>query len=207
MHRFLTACQTALADSDQPAARTVLHLLRDAAPPNNRPAPGDHPDRPKACKHLEATLASAETTDLADSLAQVQGQLTWWAPAPGMLTSHMEDRNAAVEIVGPEAVWRSDALRLGVFLIAPDTTYPLHSHAAEEIYMPISGAGEWQIVPGPVIARAPGDLIHIAPWQAHAIRTGPAPLLMLWAWFGDISFDAYRTEPDALDIDGRPRFG
>ena len=46
-------------------------------------------------------------------------------------------------------------------------------------------------------------IVH-EPFQPHAMRTESEPLLTLWAWQDDISFESYRFEPDGVDANGVP---
>lgn len=116
----------------------------------------------------------------------------------------MDGRYAFAEIVGPDASFESRELRFGAFLLAPNTFYPLHSHAADEFYIPISGKGRWRIGTEPYELKSLGSIVHVPSWVPHAIRCDGEPLLMLWAWFGDIDFEAYQIEPDAFDAFGHP---
>jgi hypothetical protein len=80
----------------------------------------------------------------------------------------------------------SDRLASGFLLLGPDTLYPRHRHAAEEIYLPLVGAAEWQ--QGDTVWRRhpAGTVIHHRSEEPHAMRTGAEPLLALYLWRGNL---------------------
>ena len=96
------------------------------------------------------------------------------------------------EILGPKARQPSRRIACGFLLLGPDTLYPRHRHAAEEIYLPLSGTAHWQQGDGNWRRRAPGALIHHLGGEPHAMRTVDAPLLALYLWRGaDLSQPAH----------------
>ncbi len=89
------------------------------------------------------------------------------------------------ELVGLSGPVPAQRLACGVLLLAPGVTYPPHHHEADEIYVPLSGTAEWRQGAQPWELRAPGSVIHHAPNQSHAMRTGATPLLALYLWHSD----------------------
>jgi len=156
------------------------------------------PDQmPVACSFLNEAFASRNSISLTEDLSAIATNLTLWGAPRGELTESMDERHAHSEIVGPDSGLKTDLLRLGAFILAPYTNYPLHSHEAEEIYLPISGDGEWRMQQIDYVVYRPGSIVHVEPWKPHAIRSGKEPLLMLWAWYGSIDFGAYRLEDES----------
>ena len=89
-----------------------------------------------------------------------------------------------------------DPIRIGLLLQRGDIAYPGHAHDAEEFYFILSGESHWRIDAQEFTAR-PGDLIHHAPCAIHAMETGPAPLLALWVWRGNLAGRFwYESAPD-----------
>jgi hypothetical protein len=88
------------------------------------------------------------------------------------------------EIVGPVGPVPSERVACGFLILGPSTFYPRHHHAAEELYVPLSGAAAWQ--QGDTVWRehAPGTPIHHRSGEPHAMRTGALPLLALYVWRG-----------------------
>lgn len=106
----------------------------------------------------------------------------------GAIEATFLDRYGWCELIGPTAA-TGDGLACGCLLLAPDTHYPSHSHAAEELYVPLSGTASWR--QGEIRTDtsgwrelAPGTLIHHAAFEPHAMRTHGDPLLALYLWRG-----------------------
>lgn len=114
-----------------------------------------------------------------------------WTNGSFALPAAIRGRNAYAELVGPEGPLFSPHCRFGFYLQAPDCLYPAHSHAAEELYLLLSGSAEWQLDDSAAFISSSPGLVHHLPWQTHAMRTGPSPLLALWVWLGDISYATY----------------
>lgn len=114
------------------------------------------------------------------------------AAAAGLAWARTYDRSVAsatflenygyCEVIGPMAPVRSSHLAAGVLLLGPRTDYPAHWHEAEELYVPLAGtAGWWQGVK-PWVTYYPGEVIHHARHEPHAMRAGEGPLLALYLW-------------------------
>ncbi|MCB9752946.1 MAG: transcriptional regulator [Myxococcales bacterium] len=89
-----------------------------------------------------------------------------------------------VDLVGAHGPRRAPGLRLGFLLLGARTRYPPHAHAAEEHYVPLSGAALWTRGRSPPALQRPGALIHHPPWEPHATETTDEPLLALYVWRG-----------------------
>ena len=72
---------------------------------------------------------------------------------------------------------------MGFLLLGPEVEYPLHTHEAEEIYIPLAGTALWQRGQDDYKSQPPGTVIHHSPCMPHAIRT-TEPLLALYVWCG-----------------------
>ena len=59
-----------------------------------------------------------------------------------------------------------------------------HRHAAEEVYIVISGTAAWARGEAAEALRPPGSVIHHPPWMSHGMRTAEEPLLALYLWSG-----------------------
>lgn len=204
MKNFVDASFSFLAGSSHSVCESAIELLSTVDFSSCSDNWATRHGEPLACTHLIEAFSSCNAIKLTEDLAAVRDQLIWDEAPRGKISSFMDDKHAIVRLIGPDAGFISDQLRFGVFLLAPNTTYPLHSHAAEEIYIPISGSGYWRSQNSSYVARQPGSVIHYRPWVPHALRSGKEPLLMLWAWFGDIAFDSYQIESNAFDADGMP---
>ena len=137
--------------------------------------------------HLAAARAAASptTAPFVDALARDARALDW-----GQTYSASEvdpaflDRYGWTEFVGLRGPRPSETLACGVLMLGPQADYPLHAHAAEELYLPIAGAALWRRGDEDFATRLPGTPIHHPSFMPHAMRTGAEPLLALYLWRG-----------------------
>jgi mannose-6-phosphate isomerase-like protein (cupin superfamily) len=87
-------------------------------------------------------------------------------------------------VIGLRGPVASERLAVGFLLLGPETEYPAHHHAAEEIYVQLSGLALWRRSEEDWRLRTPGTPIHYASGQSHAMRTRQTPLLALYLWRG-----------------------
>lgn len=129
------------------------------------------PNEPAAADVLRQLVA------LAPVLAWRQ---TYEAPTVGQ---NFLDRYGWTEIVGRHGPFACKTLAAGFLLLGPDILYPPHAHAAEEVYLPISGTADW-LKDRSWSRQSPGGAIHHPPRVVHAMRTGAGPLLAFYLWRG-----------------------
>ena len=146
-----------------------------------------------ALASLSAALANLPPGPLAPLLRACAPRIPWTVGDFKMPVS-FRGRSAYVEIVGPEGLAHREDLRFGLFVQTPDSFYPPHNHAAEELYYVLSGTAHWQKADGDFRAMAPGTLIRHASWERHAMRTSAEPLLAMWSWTGDLNVSTYRVD-------------
>ncbi len=141
-----------------------------------------------------AANAPQATKGLVNALAAVSDALHWQQTySKDDMGQRFLDRYGWFMLVGPNAPVMSGALLSGVLLLGPDVEYPVHKHAAEEIYVTLSGNASWKIGEADWHLKAAGSIIHNPPWQAHAMRTDQGePLLVAFLW------DAGRLEKSKL---------
>jgi len=190
LHRLLAALHQRLttAPTLDPAVRTeiqtvsaLLDQLADEPllPP---PAPNDRGDALRVALALVDRSAPA----VAAALRSIADGLPWrysYAPradAPGLAAAI-----GWAEIVGPLAPFRSDAVCLGLTLIAADSFYPPHRHPAVELYHVLTGHPEWT-AGADMRIRGPGAFILHQSETIHAMRTDQEPLLAIYTWTGDV---------------------
>ncbi len=178
----LGQCKALLAN----LAAAEVATMRDGlpmAPPSRAPAPASLPvlawlaDLPALATPATLPLVTALITAAPD-LAWGQTYATDEVPA-GFLKGY-----GWSELVGARGPYASPDLALGFLLLGPDTIYPLHRHAAEEVYVVLAGTAEWRRGRAPFQPRPPGTVIHHPPWLPHAMRTAREPLLALYLWRG-----------------------
>ena len=161
-------------------ATALIDAVEGAPEPQTTGEPGDA---------LETALAIAARSapDLAASLRPVAADLPWRgggyasrSDAPGL-----ERGLRWAELVGPAAPWRSNAVCLGLLVLAPGLFYPAHRHPAVEVYKLLVGETTWTV--GSVTRRlGPGETVLHASGEAHAMRAGADPLLAIYTWTGDV---------------------
>ena len=69
-------------------------------------------------------------------------------------------------------------------LLGPDTTYPAHSHTAEEYYLPLSGTARWYDEDSGWRRVPPLSLLFHRSSISHSMQTMTEPLLAIYLWFG-----------------------
>ena len=92
---------------------------------------------------------------------------------------------AWAELIGTRGPFASTTMLAGFILLGPETLYRRHRHAAEELYLPLSGTADWWREDSGWVARPPGAPIHHPSSVVHATRTGAEPLLALYLWRGE----------------------
>ncbi len=186
LQRFLDATHAALGarvGRATPAASAIRGLARAvaASAPASRQAPPRHLP---ACEHLGAALATAMRGPA--DVAQVARALVALAPTLHWRSRPGEDpqfagAHANATILGPQAEvleHRGD-LRVGISLMAPETTYPDHSHPPEEVYLALS-SGYWRQLDRPWHQPGIGGIVHNDAGIVHAMRSGAEPFLTIW---------------------------
>lgn len=180
-----------LATLSEAARRDGRKLCRRLLDEIERLPPARLPPRPMR-KPLVAQLdsllsaAPADVRSLSGAVAAMRGRLRWqFAPdEPGFGT--FRRRHCFCSLTGRDGIIPSERLYVGLFMIDGSVFYPHHSHSADEIYLPISGDAVYAVGANAPRTVPPGEFIQIPSWTTHAVWTGNRPILMVWAWFGDI---------------------
>ena len=157
------------------------------SPPSSAPPLLTPQTRLPVLEWLPTAAAGAPdlTRRMCEQLSAAAGSLAWRQTyAAGEAPPAFLERYGWCEFIGPRATWRTPELACGCLLLGPETLYPPHRHEAEEIYVPLSGTAAWQRSSLDWQQRQPGAVIHHAPFEAHAMRTGAMPLLALYLWRG-----------------------
>lgn len=135
-----------------------------------------------------AQIEASESRFAADLIAAVcrdAPSLAWRQTyTAGQLGRDFLDNYGWSEIIGGSGPVASERVACGFLLLGPATHYPRHRHAAEELYLPLSGTALWQQGDAVWREHPPGTLIIHAGDEPHAMRTGSDPLLALYLWRG-----------------------
>ena len=123
--------------------------------------------------------------DLVARLYGMHGELAWSQTyGAADFGARFLDRYGWTELIGARGPIASHSLACGFLLLGPEADYPSHHHAAEEIYLVLSGTAYWRRGVDPWMRRPPGALVHHPPHMRHAMRTDDEPLLALYFWRG-----------------------
>jgi mannose-6-phosphate isomerase-like protein (cupin superfamily) len=176
------------ADCDPRFTAAVERLADVDAYPLAEPSDG-RPPVPilNTIAELDSRLSSAQA--LLEAIRSRAQDMRWY-PAPTTVPTHLLDRLAAAELIGPEGECYSDRDRLGVFVMEAETDFPSHRHSASEFYAVVAGRATWDL-DHQRVALEPGGVIEVPTRAWHAIRTGPDPMLCCYLWHGAVGFDDY----------------
>lgn len=129
-------------------------------------------------------FAAPETRDLTRQLVVLGSQLDWrQSYSESDFGASFLARYGWVELIGQRGAVLSQDIAVGFLLLGPETHYPSHNHAAEEVYVCLAGRASWQRGDG-WSKKEPAAVIHHNPWVSHAMKTADEPLLALYLWRG-----------------------
>lgn len=174
------------AQHDSDIARTAIAALSKA----RHSAITKQPKQIAQCNVLDPVLSCPASQTLA-LLAEAQPSLHWSDSGGARKPAAVQRRLAFVELIGPTGMFQNTQCRIGFFLQCGHCSYPLHRHAAEELYLVLSGKAIWHKDAMDPAWHSPGSFIHHTSWQTHAMTTVSEPLLALWCWTGEIAFEQY----------------
>ena len=87
------------------------------------------------------------------------------------------------ELIGPRfGHFKSEELRLGLFLLEPNIFYKDHKHEAPELYINLTNGTEWRFGNSGWEFQEPGSIIYNEPFKEHAMRVNENPFLSIWCW-------------------------
>jgi len=148
------------------------------------------PHMVKQCKALQ-TAYRQHNSELNSAIELLESTLHWNDTGATHKGAAVQQNLAFVELVGPTGMTLNDKCRIGLLLQNEHALYPNHKHAAEELYLVISGTGQWSKSNAKPINRLPGEFIHHESWEPHSMTTTDEPTLSIWCWTGSIDYDTY----------------
>ena len=120
-------------------------------------------------------------------------QISWAGSPASYMGDEYHNKSAFMQLVGPqihddgrEIPYASDTVATGFLLLAPDLFYPPHYHKAIEFYGVLSGLAEWQVYYNRPDFHPPGAQIFHPSEAPHAMQTHDEPLLLIFAWTGEL---------------------
>jgi hypothetical protein len=171
------------ADAWAPFA-AVLSDARHSEAAISEPAPA-----PPVLRHLPEALRAARA-QAPEIVAAMPGTSQPWVRIyrGGEWSSPFNDDVVVLEVGGPGAVMRMARGTLGLMLCAPGLDYPRHAHPAAELFVALSAGGAVERgADGVWHSMGPADVSLHPPDTSHAFRTGTGPVLVAYAWHGDVT--------------------
>jgi len=125
--------------------------------------------------------------DLLRAFVEHNPQLHWeqsYRREEGLVPERMLDGYGFAEIIGLRGPFVSDRIRAGIAIWGPDIDYPQHRHQAQEAYILLSGAAQFQFAECPPQTRRAGDVVFVSSNLSHGFRTGERSLVVCYLWRG-----------------------
>lgn len=193
-HQFVRSYLSVLEDLEAAdgALSPFVAALRgvDDTPGENATHTLDHPLMPL----LSGALAAAEGPDeLIEAVTALASEGGFFRVYEGEgINATQADFMVGKHVVSPKGRLFNENARAGIFFLAPDFEYPMHNHAALEVYYVISGVVHVQNgVAAEPRRLGPGEYSVTPSGVPHALRTGEAPVVILYAWTGDLASPIY----------------
>jgi dimethylpropiothetin dethiomethylase len=186
LNAFMLAASKRLERDDSAIAQSVSRALaiENVVPPLLRPV-----EMP-ACAVLPEILYNPKD-DLIRLLAACAMDLHWRMAGFGKLPDTARHQLAVAELIGPDGMFHNPDTRVGLLIQRDGFHYPLHRHAAQEVYLVLKGTALWAVDDAQPSPRAPGSIILHESLQPHTVLTLNDPICALWGWVGDIGGSSY----------------
>ena len=172
-------------------AYNLIDEMRDFAPFPDDIAAQEMTKRDHLARALlqqETSLQSGQFAALADLIQKTAPDMCWrdiYTPPPQAKDKdayEFSNRLGCYSLIGKNAPYSSDALRLFIVYMPANLHYPWHTHPAEEIYLVISGSAIFKRQHHLDEHLREGQTMFHQSQQPHAILTKDEPLLSLVAW-------------------------
>lgn len=171
--RLMQEAAATLAPLRCPGAAELRRLLIRC---NASPAPPPAQTARSIPQHLAPALVALSSTlpTLAAAITAAGDYLHWHVPDSAL----DPDSTALCALLAEGDAGDST---FGVILIAPHALQPDHSHAAPELYLPLTGPHGWRFSPDRPLIRKPAlEPVWIDAHRPHLIKAGPTPFLALY---------------------------
>lgn len=122
-----------------------------------------------------------------------EAALPWAPPKTSGNAQYIKDSlcKAHVEILGPGGLVRSDAVRIGLYGMMPNSAYGIRTHPAEETYIMLAGEAWWKRDNNEYVVSVAGERSYHPSMMEHGTRTESQAFMSIYAWVGDLSTDNY----------------
>lgn len=139
------------------------------------------------------TALSIDPHPLAEKIASLKGLLDWHYSglSDGRIRESIAKSMVTTELIGPDGMIYCEHLRVGLFAQSANVNYVTRIHAAEESFIMLGGAADWQRGDEPARSCTAGDIIHHPSNMPHVSVTHDSPCVAVWRWTGDIAYGEY----------------
>ncbi len=138
-----------------------------------------------AADFLDTAARQPDSHELVARFALHKHRLRWeqsYRREDGLVPDAMLDGYAFNEVIGKFGPFVSARIRCGIGIWGPNITYPQHQHQAEEVYLVLAGSAEFELGGAEAVKRSAGDVVYVAPNQAHGFCTSDDPLVVFYLW-------------------------
>ena len=143
----------------------------------------------RALKKALSTISDNALKEIKDCISNAYFEIEWKIDSGLFYEKDAEvgkqylNGNMHSEIIGPDyGSFKSDELRLGLFLLEPNVFYPDHQHKAPELYLNLTGGTQWRFESTVWRTKNAGSVIYNQPFRVHAMKTTKFPFLSVWCW-------------------------
>ena len=146
----------------------------------------EHPTMAMLETALKTAQGNAALLPLAIEVARV---LDWGQIYDeGAMDPALAEGMLAAQAAGTYGCFAGKTIATGLFLLAPGVNYALHTHAATEIYYCLSGTIDIQHgIDAEPFDLTPGNYSITPPDRVHSLSVRSEPVLMIYAWIGELS--------------------
>ena len=147
------------------------------------------PPKERALFDAISSIESSGLLGIKESLATVIGDLRW-----NIDDGNFYDKNSEIgesyllgnmncELIGPTlGAFRSNGLRLGLFLLEENIFYKDHKHKVAELYLNLTNSTQWRFADMIWEDKQAGSIVYNKPYDIHAMKVGSDPFLSIWCW-------------------------
>ena len=143
----------------------------------------------RALKEALSTMSEAGLKNIRECIWEAYSEIQWnidsglfYEKDSGIGQQYLNG-NMHTEFIGSKnGAFKSDELRLGLFLLEPNIFYQDHKHEAPELYLNLTKGTEWRFEKTPWQEKDSGSIIYNEPFRVHAIKTNRLPFLSVWCW-------------------------
>lgn len=178
---LLEAVRDFTLDHDHPDIARFKPAMRDWGDSWRALPPAYHP----AADFLDAAARQPDSHELVARFAIHKHRLRWeqsYRREDGLVAQAMLDGYAFTEVVGKHGPFVSERIRCGIAVWGPGIDYPRHHHEAEEAYLVLAGAAEFDLAGAEPALRGVTEVVHVPSNTPHGLRTRDALLVVFYLW-------------------------